>query len=257
MEDLKFNALMKNNNLNIELYLLCFNEEKIILHTLNYYSKFCSKIIIIDNESTDNSRNIIADYNHNIEIRTLKTGGQYREDLLMETRNNCWKGSSADFVIVCDMDELIYHENLVLELAKAKEKKIKIPVTIGYNMIGSNFPDNYKIPLTDQVKHGIRDRMFDKNIIFNPKEITEMNYGPGSHTCSPQFKDENIIDELLELKLLHFKYLDKEYLYNKHQLYADRMSQLSRDKKHGFEYLLGNGYIDKFFSLSHYLIKVI
>ena len=31
----------------IELFLLCYNEEKMILHTLNYYSKFCSKITII------------------------------------------------------------------------------------------------------------------------------------------------------------------------------------------------------------------
>jgi glycosyltransferase involved in cell wall biosynthesis len=241
----------------IELFLLCYNEEKMILHTLNYYSKFCSKITIIDNESTDNSIIIAKEFDPSIEIVTLKTNGEYREDLMIETRNKCWKGSKADYVIVCDMDEFLYDEFLLEKLRHAKENSINIPVIIGYNMMSVKFPKNYDLPITTQVKYGIRDRMFDKSIIFNPKNIININFGPGSHSCNPDFKTEDIKDELLELKLLHFKYLDKEYLYKRHDNYSSRMSNINREKRYGYEYLLGNEFIDKVFGLSSYLIKIL
>ena len=68
-----------NNDITIEVYLLCFNEEKIILHTLNYYSKICSKIIIIDNQSTDNSLSLASKYK-NIEFRYLDSRNEFVED---------------------------------------------------------------------------------------------------------------------------------------------------------------------------------
>ena len=228
-----------------------------IQHTLNYYSKFCSKITIIDNESTDESINIAKNFDFNIEVIAFCTNGEYREDLMIDIRNNCWKGSNADFVIVCDMDEYLYDERLMEKLIYAKEKKINIPIIIGYNMMSLNFPNNYSLPIIAQVKYGIRDKIFDKSIIFNPKNLVNINFGPGSHACNPEFYKETVVDELMELKLLHFKYLDKKYLYEKHNNYSNRMSIINKEKRYGHEYLLGDDFIDKVFSLSHYLIKVL
>ncbi len=46
---------IKKEDVNVELFVLCHNEEKMILHTLNYYAPICSKITIIDNYGTDKS----------------------------------------------------------------------------------------------------------------------------------------------------------------------------------------------------------
>lgn len=245
------------SNINIELFLLCFNEQKIVPHTLNYYSKFCNKITIFDNDSTDDSVGLIKKIDDKINIIRLDSKGEYREDLLMQTRNNCWKKSKADYVIVCDMDEFLYDEFLINKLISAKNKGIAIPVVNGYNMMSSEFPSNYEIPIMNQIKYGLRDRMFDKHIIFDPKKIKKINYGPGSHSCSPEFYNDKEIDELLVLKLLHYKYIEKKYVCEKHQNYAERMSAINNKQNWGVEYNAGDKFVEKVFDLTHYLLKVI
>jgi hypothetical protein len=37
----------------------------------------------------------------------------FEEDDLIKLRNNCWKGSDADWVIICDIDELIHSTDLI------------------------------------------------------------------------------------------------------------------------------------------------
>lgn len=246
----------QNTNLTIELYVLCFNEEKIILHTLNYYSQFCSKIIIIDNQSTDKSIALASGFK-NVEIRKLPSGNQFIEDVLTESRNNCWKGSTADFVIVCDMDEFLYDENLIEKLEKAKKHNISIPIINGYNMMSDYFPNDYKEIITNQVKYGLRTTRFDKRIIFDPKNVKEINYRPGAHLCHPVLYKSVPEEVTITLKLLHYKYLGKEYLYHKHQRYADRMSTISKEKKHGAEYLEGETHINKMFEQATQLEKII
>ena len=243
-------------DITIEVYLLCFNEEKIILHTLNYYSQICNKIIIIDNHSTDDSLNLARKFK-NVKFRQLDSGYEFIEDRLTESRNNCWKESTADYVIVCDMDEFLYDENLLEKLALAKEQGIIMPMIIGYNMMSDNFPSNYNKLITEQVKYGFRSTRFDKKIIFDPKRVKEINYRPGAHLSYPVFYENNIVDPLMELKLLHYKYLGKEYLYKKHKGYVDRMSETSKEKRHGYEYLEGKEHINNVFDSCNYLNRVI
>jgi len=243
--------------IDIELFLLCYNEQKMIPHALNYYTKFCSRITIFDNDSTDNSVELIRAFDENICILRLDSNGEHREDLLIETRNNCWKESIADYVIVCDMDEFLYDEFLVEKLLLSKERKIAIPIIVGYNMRATKFPEDYTTLITKQVTHGVKDRKFDKNIIFDPKQVKNINFGPGSHRCSPEFYTKNTRDELIEFKLLHYKYLDKSYLYERHQGYSKRMSSVNKENNWGYEYLLGNNHIDEVYDSSDYLLKVI
>jgi hypothetical protein len=250
---------MKHNNyeLNIDLFLLCYNEESMIIHTLNYYSKFCGKITILDNFSTDNSLDLVRTHFPNVEIKTFDTNGEHREDIMMEVRNNCWKNSTADYVIVCDMDEFLYAENLLEKLHHIKKQNISIPVIVGYNMLSENFPTDYNADITEQIKVGYRDRMFDKNIIFSPNNVKEINYGPGSHQCFPAFHTQPHVDDVCELKLLHYKYLNKEYLIKRHINYAVRMSDINKQRKYGFEYELGQDHINNVYESSYYLLNVL
>jgi glycosyltransferase involved in cell wall biosynthesis len=248
--------MTQNRDITIEVYLLCFNEEKMILHTLNYYSKICSKIIIIDNQSTDDSISLASKYK-NVDIKQLNSGNEFVEDRLTESRNNCWKGSTADYVIVCDMDEFLYDENLLEKLVMAKQQGVIMPMIIGYNMMSQDFPSNYNKLITEQVKHGVKSSRFDKKIIFDPKRVKEINYRPGAHLSYPVFFEDNVVYPLLELKLLHYKYLGKYYLYKKHEGYVNRMSEISKEKRHGYEYLEGENHINNMFDSSNYLNKVV
>lgn len=231
----------------IEAFFLCFNEAKMIEHTLNYYTKFCDKITIIDNQSTDNSIALVEEKFPGVIIEELDTGGEYREDIQIKVRNNRWKNSEADFVIMADMDEFIVDPNLLGKLAEMKRQKIAVPKVTGYNMYSPTFPEDYNTLITDQVTDKYRDRDFDKRIVFSPKWIKEMNFGPGSHHCEPVYKAGSQIEHDFELTLLHFKYLGREYLYEKHHAYGKRMSGMNRFFRYGYVYELGNEYVDNRF----------
>jgi hypothetical protein len=87
-----------------------------------------------------------------------------------------------------------------------------------------------------------------------------MNYGPGSHVAEPEFFDSDYEDALLksELKLLHYKFIDKDLLYTKHKSYSDRMSDINKENKWGEEYNRGNAFIDKVFVvIKDHIIKVV
>jgi glycosyltransferase involved in cell wall biosynthesis len=227
-----------------------------IRHTLNYYSQFCRKIVVFDNQSTDASAAMAQQY-ANVQVRRLNTKNEFIEDALTEVKNNCWKGSVADFVIVCDMDELLYHPNLDKQLLRAKQLQVAMPVVTGYNMLSESFPLDYEQLITQQVRQGFKTCRFDKHIVFDPKQVKEINYNPGAHICFPEFHTPIQVDALVEFKLLHYKYLGRDYLYQKHQGVVNRMSQVSKDKKHGYEYLEGATHIDKVFDTANHLIQVV
>lgn len=241
----------------IEAFILCYNESKIIRHTLNYYSKFCDRITVLDNYSNDKSLKIIKNEYPDVIIKQFGAS-EYREDILTETRNNCWKGSTADYVIMCDTDEFLYADNLIEQLERLKQKKPAICPVIGYEMFSEDFPKAYSKPITDSVKYGIRNYRFDKSIIFSPKKVKNINFDVGAHSCNPEFYEGENKSELVEFKLLHFKYLSRKYLYDKHAHYLKRQSKINLFYKWGKEYSEGKAHIDKKFEEANkHLLKIV
>lgn len=242
----------------IDAFIICWNEERIIRHTLNHYSSFCSKITLLDNCSSDNTRDLVKKYFPQVEIVDFDTKNEHREDVLLELKNNFWKKSNADYVIVCDTDEFLYSENMQDNLIKLSAGRIILPLIIGFNMGSLEFPENYDIPIFDQVGKGVRDRGFDKQIIFSRRGVSEINYEMGAHSCFPQFKESALVDEVVFFKLLHYKFLSKEYLYKKHAAYDSRLSEFDKKNKIGSAYTEGAEYIDKSYKwLEKHLYKVI
>ena len=242
----------------IDVFLLCYNESLMIRHTLNHYLKFCHELTIIDNQSSDNSLNIIREEYPSVIIETFNTSGFSREDIQTDIKNICWKNSQADYVIVCDMDEFLYDESLELKLSLLNKHKPAICSIIGFEMFSKQFPLNYKTPITQQVKHGLRNYRFDKSIMFNPKKVKEINYDYGAHTCNPEFYNKKENDFLVEFKLLHYKYLGKTYLYKRHLNYSNRLSKLNILNTLGKEYRKGKRHIDKKFkNASKYIVQII
>lgn len=243
----------------IEAHILCYNEEKMVRHTLNHYFTFCDEIIIHDNESNDKTLDIIEKEYPHVKVEQFKSNNQCREDVQTSLRNNCWKDSKADWVIVCDMDEFIYQKNMreFLEIIK----NYPLPKIEGYNMFSDTFTSNYNELITKQIKYGVRAFNFDKQIVFNPKKVKEINFTLGSHGCSPElYKNDTITRPSNPLYLLHYKYLGEQYLVNKHKEYASRLSTFNMSNLCGCEYLKGVEHIKQCINLiktSNKLVKVI
>jgi hypothetical protein len=95
-----------------------------------------------------------------------------------------------------------------------------MPKIDGHDMCSENFPEYDGNLLTDKVKIG--SETYDvmcKNIIFDP--FIEVKYMPGAH--SNQTKGAIFSDEA-ELKLLHYKFLGKEYVLSRYGNLAEQLS---------------------------------
>jgi len=202
----------------IDVFSLCYNEEIILPYFLKHYKKFVRNITIYDNMSTDNSVNIMNEYGVN--VIPYDTQGKLEESAFLNIKNNSWKGSDADWVIVCDTDELIYHENIIEVLTNTHANHI---ITEGYEMVSETLPTT-EGQIYEELKFGYSKPDYSKACLFKPSEVTNINFGPGCHFSSPT--GPNIISiHDSGIKLLHYKYLNREVLIKKYDHYRVRQSE--------------------------------
>lgn len=220
----------------ITLYIICNNEQLILPHLLNYYSTIVDKIVVYDNESTDDTLKILNGYKGDLEIRTFKTNHQLRDDIHAKIKNTCWIGDDSDYCIVTDADEFIYHPfGLRNYLEQNLDNDFFTP--IGYQMISDEFPSDYSKLITEQVKTGTPDPFYNKLSIINPKRAVDINFKPGGHevhyeVIGPEFKP--VVDP--NLKLLHYKFLGLDYILNRKKHYPARMSAVNIENGWGKHY---------------------
>lgn len=235
----------------IEAFILCYNEQDMIRHTLNHYLQVCDKVNIIDNHSTDQTLQIIKTEYSSDRVNILKydSNNELNDAAYLYIKNNVWKKSIADWVIVCDMDELVNTENLRDQLEKYLNTSIYAIQCQGYNMFSEKFPYDYSKPITKQITRGVRATNFDKTILFRPSKVQEINYAPGAHTCKPIFysHEGNPIQE--GIKLFHYKYIGLDYLIQKHDQYALRLSQYNKTNNFGAEYAKGKEHVKQCFNV--------
>jgi len=195
--------MAKNHFLHV--YTLCKNEIDLIPFFLAHYENIADRIIFFDNESTDGSQEYIKKH-PKCSVIEFRTNNLMRDDILRMIKNSVWKESKGDaeWVIVADIDEFLYHRDIKKQLTYCKENGISIPLVEGFNMISSSFPKP-GIPITKQVKFGTYSKQYSKNIVFDPNKITEINYRVGGHSIEPE--GEVNFSQDIAFKLLHYKYL--------------------------------------------------
>jgi glycosyltransferase involved in cell wall biosynthesis len=211
----------------IEVYVICYNEEVMLPYFLRHYSEFCDRIIVYDNYSTDRTEEICKQ-NPKVEVRKYDSGNQIRDDIYLQIKNNCWKDSEADWVIVVDMDEFVYHENIVGVLESTWATVIEPPM---FNMISEKLPKGAG-QIYDEVKFGLPGGA--KRNMFRPGEIREINYEPGCHGATPE--GNIIFEEGTKIKTLHFRYLSKQYLIDRNALSNKRLSEVNKKMGWGVHY---------------------
>jgi hypothetical protein len=238
----------------IHAHILAWNEEKILPYTLDYYSEICTKIYVYDNMSTDGSDRIYKKY-PKVSVIKWDSKNQIHEMNYVNIKNNGYKtysrNKNVDWVIVCDTDEFLYHPNLLEKLQEYKTKGINVPKVSGHDMVSESFPTYDKVKLTEKIKVGSeRYQPMCKNIIFDPN--LDVNYGIGAHSFS---SSNAVFSEEEELKLLHYKFLGKDYVKELYDSRAKRLSDFNKKNKLGEHYLnLPFEYMDKMLSENHQVI---
>lgn len=222
----------------IEAFIIMWNEAEILPLVIKHYKKFCDHIIFFDNYSTDSSQ-LIAE-SMGCDVKKFGIKGQLDDQAYLDVKNNCWKGSDADWVIVCDCDELILPTRLMckkpfidanISITTEWSQGHTIFKTIGWNVYSESMPQNDLLEITT----GYRFDNYSKSIIFNPKEIKEINYKPGAHICNPI---GNVVYSEESLYLLHYKNIGGvERLLKRNAEYRKRLSYNNKKMGYGIHYL--------------------
>ena len=217
----------------VHYYAVCWNEERMLPFMFQHYDHFVDHYTIYDNCSDDKSEDIIRSHK-NAEIIKFKTEG-FDDTTHNDIKNNCWKKSrgKADYVIVCDIDEFLYHPDISNALQGLSKHHISLPLTEGHNMYSTTYPTKGE-EITKQVRQGVADSAYNKFIIFDPHRIVEINYLPGAHQAKPM----GIVKRSSKpLKVLHYKNLGLEYVLERYHTLGKRLSEKNKEQDLGTHYL--------------------
>lgn len=228
------------DNFNIVWYVLCWNEMPILPFMIDYWKLIARKVIVYDNNSTDGTLDYLKNFDW-IEVRPfpIATNNTLDDGIHIKIKNDCWKeqkNNGVDFVIVSDLDEIIWANNLNDVLQFFKKEKIAAIKPVGYDFVSQEFPIHGNMLLHEQIENCFRIPIWDKCILFQPDLVEEINYSPGAHYCNPITKDGSRFIYYSALFLFHFKYLSTEYLIMKRFATKGRLSENNIKNNWGFEY---------------------
>lgn len=207
---------------------------------LDYYSRFCSRIFVHDNESSDNTARIACAHSRT-EVLKFNTAGELRDDVHAQIKGRQWRDRGADWVITVDCDEFIAGPmgmpvNELIDQYDASS--IDVVTAQGWHVCGERLPNGST--LVEECKTGIRDHEYDKPICFRGT-LGELNFIPGAHGAAPVDLEGRAV-AVTEgpnppLYLLHLKFCRPlEDLLERHRQVAARRSRLNREGCWGWEY---------------------
>ena len=233
----------------IHLYTCCYNEIKILPFVVDYWKRTVDRVYVYDNFSNDGSYEFLKQYDW-IDVIRYDSDNKLNDYKLLDIKNNEWKKSRnvADYVIVCDLDECIYTENLKEVLTSLKESGVVGIIPNMYNLISLDFPeynsnvlmhdivDDYYFDMWEDFEPG-KYGMKRKLNIFNPIKIKESNYKVGCYEYTPEFDGKIINTD--DIRCYHLHDIG---LYRKINRYKERANRMSDDNIRDH---LSDFYLDK------------
>lgn len=206
----------------LSIFLITFNEERLLPYTVAYYrERFPGcPITIYDNFSTDRTVEIAKALD--CEVKYFYTANKLSDQAFISVKNNCWKGASTPWVIVCDTDEWL----------DVWPSDLETNATIFHSdtaqMVGTNDEFN-PLEITTGVFYP-----WGKMLCFNRNAIEEINYNYGCHEALPQ-GDVIFSDKILTM--YHYKWITLKYIIDRHAMFGKRLSPHNRKNKLSFHYL--------------------
>jgi len=226
----------------IWVYTIAYNESHFVKCFLRAYAG-AEKIIVYDNMSTDNTVELLKQ-DSRVEIRQHDSGGQIRDDLYLQVKNNCWKEARgiADWVIIVDFDEIFSRytgsHKFDMGLKDLFDTGVDLIIPNGYCIYMDNMPLGLDINPLEFALRGVYDKNSEKPCCFRPDKVAEINYNPGCHSANPVGIDGNlrVLSGNSSCKLIHFKYISITLYFNRLAEYKKRMSEYNLKTGFGVHY---------------------
>jgi len=191
----------------IELYCLCWNDARMLPFFFRHYDDLVDQYFVFDNGSTDGSLSLLGNHGR-VEVTHFDVSGDSFVEEERRLGDTMWRNSDADWVIITDLDEHIFHPNLLDYLQRCTDEGVTAIQSIGFEMISDTFPSEAQ-RLVDLVTIGTRSPGCDRLCIFNPRAVTGTNFTVGRHEAEPVGRV--VGPPFPEVLLLHYKQLGMDY----------------------------------------------
>lgn len=221
---------------------LCYNESRSIPYIMPYYERMgFDKLIVYDNESTDNSVAMLKKYPF-VEVRTFHTDRK-QNSIQSKLKSTIWKEFCNDpdtWMFISDFDEVLYYKGNFRSFLEQKNKE-------GFTYLNQQMLElvSEKIPdlsdgslIHEKCIGGVlwEKRYGCKMTLFKVSKTTALTYCPGAHNCK---WETGLIKKSLNNKGIisfHVKYIGHDYIAQKMKLAAARRSDEDIKKRYGVQY---------------------
>lgn len=206
----------------VEIFVSVRDEEHFIQFFYDFYRKRFSNLTInfVDRGSIDRP----VEISRNLGINVTSEPEEFFSDLTnMNYKNSCWKNSTADFVIIQDLDELIDVNDDFLS-----DPDISAVQAEAWDMIG----DGQQIA---DITKAVRLPFYDKIMVFRTKNFSAINFKPGAHVCRPIYNVANPV--FRTARMYHYNRLSLEFILEKYARRRKLLSQENLENQWGYQYL--------------------
>lgn len=212
------------------------NCAEMIGFTIRHYTAFSDEIWFYDDESDDGTSGVICRRQNQDHESACKVwyhewphcGSGIDENLFLKfyyERAAEARRSGFDWVIMPDPDEIIYSPlgvRQVLARANPREQLIR---PVGFNMVGPTFPVDDGRQIWEIHKLGIPAPVYSKPIVFRPSWTPRWQRGRHNIECCSV-----TMGGTPKLRLLHYRYIGREYTARRNATNYDRVGLVNGDK---------------------------
>lgn len=210
----------------ISVFVSAYNESALMSGMVGHYrDRFpACAIYVSDNCSTDGTADMARSLG--CDVNVVDTGGVFDEHKFKAWKNNVWRAAKSRWVLVADVDEwLEIDERQLHEEQRAGRTIVRGE---GYHMV-----TDYDGQDASRATRGVRDKQYDKSLLFDRTMIRDINYGWGCHTCAPRGK---VVYTAKAYKLWHMRWIGANLLVAKKNWTLARRSERSTKAGFGHQY---------------------
>ncbi len=224
----------------VHLHTLCWNDSAMLDFFFRHYDPWVDRYYIFDDDSTDGTLERLRARDDVVVTRTPHSDPNSFVRSAQTIYNSDWKRSigKADWVVVTNLDEHLFHKNMREYLARMLDAGVTIAPALGYQMITEEFPHRRDLLWRDH-QLGAPWPPYSRLAIFRPDQITETNYSPGRHEAGLQ--GNVVLPDREEVLNLHYKYLGVEETYHRHVEQRARLGEGDMANGWGLQYDYSKG----------------
>ena len=228
----------------LEVILVAWNEAHILPYTVRFYqTRFPAHFLhltIYDNESDDGTKALAQKLG--CQFLSYSTGGAFNDGVHMRIKNEAWKNSTAEWIIVADVDEWIDIRPTDLDTYEASNATF-VRAEGAILVWPADTMDLLRPAHALFEQDEPRALGYSKPALFRRRAITESGIIPGAHMAYPTGQVAWLSDVQPPIpapRLYHAKYFDVNHSICRAAAYAGRMSQENRQHGWSAEYFQVN-----------------